>query len=145
MDKNNAAINAEEKHLKRGPLYKRPLDFILALFGLIVSSPLWVVIALLIFLEDRGPVFFLQKRCGKGGTLFPLIKFRTMKYNKSTPHKIVDIEDDPRVTKVGKILRASGMDELPGLTNILIGNMSFVGPRPQPFNLDDDDSLLIII
>ena len=118
---------------------KRSFDFTLSLLGLVLSSPLWLLISLAIYLEDRAPVLFLQDRCGKGGKIFGVIKFRTMapaKGDKST-HKIIDVEKDPRVTKVGRILRATAMDELPSLINILKGDMSFVGPRPLPFKVDD--------
>ena len=121
------------------PFLKRPFDFTLALLGLIFTLPLWLVFPLAICLEDRGPVFFLQERCGKGGRVFPAIKFRTMKLDGNASHKDIDLEEDPRVTKVGKILRATGMDELPGLINIVKGEMSFVGPRPLPFKIEDEE------
>lgn len=121
------------------PFLKRPFDFLLALLGLIFTLPLWLGFSLAIYLEDRGPVFFHQERCGKGERLFPAIKFRTMKLEGDTPHKDIDLEEDPRVTRVGKILRATGMDELPGLINIVKGEMSFVGPRPLPFKIEDEE------
>ena len=118
---------------------KRAFDFTLSLLGLVLSSPLWLLISLAIYLEDRGPVLFLQERCGKGGKAFNVIKFRTMEPAKGdkSAHKVIDVEKDPRVTKIGRLLRATAMDELPSLLNILKGDMSFVGPRPLPFKIDD--------
>jgi lipopolysaccharide/colanic/teichoic acid biosynthesis glycosyltransferase len=124
--------------------FKRAFDFTLAFLGLVLSSPLWLLISLAIYLEDRGPVIFLQKRCGKGGKTFNLVKFRTMKPVKKgdSPHQVVDLPKDPRVTKTGRILRATAMDELPTLINILMGDMSFVGPRPLPLKVEDKDKTL---
>jgi lipopolysaccharide/colanic/teichoic acid biosynthesis glycosyltransferase len=109
---------------------KRLLDMLLSGGGLIVSAPLWAVIAALIKIEDGGPVFFSQERVGRRGRTFRALKFRSM---------IVDAEartgpvqsglNDPRVTRIGKLLRATAMDELPQLWNIFRGDMSFVGPR----------------
>ena len=109
---------------------KRLLDVLLAGTGLIVSAPLWAAIAALIKMEDRGPVFFSQERVGRRGRSFDALKFRSM---------IVDAEartgpiqagaNDPRITRIGRILRATAMDELPQLWNIFRGDMSFVGPR----------------
>lgn len=119
----------------REPWTKRPFDFALALIGLILSAPLWLIIALAIYLEDRGPVFFKQARVGKRGELFTLVKFRTMRVG-AEKLGVIDIENDPRVTRIGRILRATALDELPELINILKGEMSFVGPRPLPFIVD---------
>ena len=115
---------------------KRPFDFLLALTGLTISSPLWLVICLAIFFEDLGPVLFLQERCGRNGKIFNIIKFRTMQpVAKGKMHDVTYIENDPRVTKIGRVLRPTAMDELPTLINILKGDMSFVGPRPLPFKV----------
>jgi len=109
---------------------KRPFDITLSFLGLILSSPLWVFFSLLIWLEDRGPIFYLQERVGENGKVFKALKFRSMiKGAEKDTGPIQASEDDPRVTKVGKILRATAMDELPQLVNILKGEMSFVGPR----------------
>jgi len=119
------------------PFLKRPFDFSLALLGLVLSSPLWLAFSLAIYAEDRGPVFFLQERCGKEGKAFRTIKFRTMKVPKEGEARLdVDLEEDPRVTRVGRLLRAMALDELPELINILKGEMSFVGPRPLPFRIE---------
>lgn len=123
---------------------KRAFDFTLSFLGLVLSSPLWLLISLAIYLEDKGPVLFLQERCGKDSKIFNVIKFRTMepaKGNKSA-HKVIDVEKDTRVTKIGKVLRATAMDELPSLINILKDDMSFVGPRPLPFKVEDKDNTL---
>jgi len=117
---------------------KRAFDFTLALAGMALSSPLWLVFSIAIYLEDRGPVFFLQERCGKDGKVFNIIKFRSMKPVRKgeSAHLVEDLQKDPRVTGVGKVLRATAMDELPTLINILKGDMSFVGPRALPFKIE---------
>ena len=98
--------------------------------GLIVSIPLWVIIPLTIKAEDGGPVFYFQERVGKGGRIFKLLKFRSMIVNAEKETGAVQATaDDPRVLRVGRLLRATAMDELPQLVNILKGDMSFVGPR----------------
>lgn len=109
---------------------KRLLDFLLAAFGLIISSPLWIIFAVLIWLQDRGPVFYFQDRVGKGGKIFRGMKFRSMRPETSLQQLVSQTEEnDSRVTPVGHILRSTAMDELPQLVNILKGDMSFVGPR----------------
>jgi len=109
---------------------KRPFDVTLSLLGIIVSLPLWLLFAFLVWVEDREPVFYKQKRVGKNGRLFKALKFRSMiKDAEKGVGPIQAEEDDPRVTRIGKILRATAMDELPQLINILKGDMSFVGPR----------------
>jgi lipopolysaccharide/colanic/teichoic acid biosynthesis glycosyltransferase len=117
---------------------KRAFDFTLALLGLILSSPLWLFLSLAIYLADRGPVLFFQKRVGRGGKEFRLVKFRTMKpvAKGEKPHRVTDIDKDPRVTRIGKVLRATALDELPALLNILKGDMSFVGPKPLPYRVE---------
>lgn len=119
---------------------KRAFDFILALLGLVLFSPLWLLFSLAIYLEDREPILFFQERCGRGGRVFHIVKFRTMKpvAKGESPHRVVYIEKDRRVTMVGKLLRATAVDELPTLINILKGDMSFVGPRPLPFKIEDE-------
>lgn len=112
---------------------KRALDFILALISLFISLPLWVIFSLTIWLEDKGPIFYLQARAGKDGRIFQCIKFRSMiaeAENISGPLQAK--ENDARITKIGKILRKIAMDELPQLWNILKGEISFVGPRALP-------------
>jgi lipopolysaccharide/colanic/teichoic acid biosynthesis glycosyltransferase len=115
---------------RRALFLKRPFDIALSSLGLILSSPLWVVISLAVRLEDRGPIFYAQERVGRGGKLFKALKFRSMIRDAEKDQGPVQaVEKDPRVTKVGRILRATAMDELPQLLNIFLGDMSFVGPR----------------
>jgi lipopolysaccharide/colanic/teichoic acid biosynthesis glycosyltransferase len=114
----------------REPALKRPIDFILASIGLVLSAPLWALVALAIKLEDRGPVFYKQRRWGRGEQLFVVRKFRTMVPDADKRYGIVQArESDDRITRVGRFLRACGMDELPQLLSIWKGDMSFVGPR----------------
>lgn len=111
---------------------KRTFDLLLSSLGLILSLPLWFIFAILIWLEDRGPIFYRQKRVGKNGRIFEVLKFRSMiKEAEKYTGPIWASENDPRVTKVGRVLRATAMDELPQLWNIFKGDMSFVGPRPE--------------
>jgi lipopolysaccharide/colanic/teichoic acid biosynthesis glycosyltransferase len=110
-------------------MLKRGLDLALASFGLVLSSPLWVLIPLLIKLDDGGPVFYAQERVGRGGLRFRSLKFRSMVVDAERfgPRQAAAV--DARVTRVGRWLRATAMDELPQLWNIARGDMSFVGPR----------------
>ncbi|MDE2179531.1 MAG: sugar transferase, partial [candidate division NC10 bacterium] len=109
---------------------KRLFDLVVSGVGLLASLPLWGVIAVAVKLEDGGPIFFRDLRVGQGGELFTALKFRTMVRNADSlfgPRQAT--EDDPRVTRVGRLLRVTAMDELPQLWNIFRGEMSFVGPR----------------
>jgi lipopolysaccharide/colanic/teichoic acid biosynthesis glycosyltransferase len=116
--------------MRRALFLKRPFDVVLSSLGILLSSPLWLLIAALIWLEDRGPVFYQQARVGKAGRIFKALKFRSMIRDAETENgPIQAVENDPRVTKVGRVLRATAMDELPQLLNIFKGEMSFVGPR----------------
>jgi lipopolysaccharide/colanic/teichoic acid biosynthesis glycosyltransferase/VanZ family protein len=109
---------------------KRPFDVSLSFIGLVLSFPLWLLFGLLIWLQDRGPVFYGQERVGKNGRIFKAMKFRSMIVDAEKGRGAVQaVENDPRVTKIGRILRATAMDELPQLWNIFKGDMSFVGPR----------------
>ena len=110
---------------------KRLFDFFAALFGLILVSPLLLLSALLIKLSSPGPVFYRGVRAGKGGTTFRMLKFRTMVVNADKIGGPSTSGDDPRLTRVGKALRRFKLDELPQLLNVLVGEMSFVGPRPE--------------
>lgn len=111
---------------------KRAFDLLLASVGLLLSAPLWAVFAAAIKLEDRGPVFFAQPRIGRGGRVFQALKFRTMSPEaEKSLGPTYAVPDDPRVTRVGRLLRATAFDELPQLVNIFLGQMSFVGPRPE--------------
>lgn len=112
------------------PPGKRALDVVLAGLGLILSSPLWALLALAIKWEDGGPVFFSQERAGEGGRVFRVWKFRSMIPDAEKHVGAVQaVEDDPRVTRIGRLMRATAMDELPQLWSIFVGDMSFVGPR----------------
>ena len=114
----------------RALFLKRPFDIALSFIGLVLSSPLWLLFSLLIWLQDRGPVFYGQERVGKDGRIFKALKFRSMILDAEKDRGPVQaVENDPRVTKIGRILRATAMDELPQLWNIFRGDMSFVGPR----------------
>jgi undecaprenyl phosphate N,N'-diacetylbacillosamine 1-phosphate transferase len=104
------------------------LDFILALIGLILFSPFFIVISLVLFIVNRGDVFFFQKRPGKNTHLFDLIKFKTMNDNRGENGRL--LPDAERLTIVGKIIRSTSIDEIPQLFNVLRGEMSLVGPRP---------------
>ncbi len=108
---------------------KRPFDTALSFVGLILSSPLWILIPTLIKIEDGGPVFYGQDRVGKSGRLFKALKFRSMRTDAEKDGPQQAHEHDPRVTRIGRILRGTAMDELPQLLNIFRGDMSFVGPR----------------
>jgi sugar transferase (PEP-CTERM system associated) len=111
---------------------KRMVDLLLSIFGLITSFPLMLFLALLIKLDSAGPIFLRQERMGENGKVFILYKFRTMITDAEKETGPVWAQTiDPRTTRVGKILRRIGLDELPQLFNVLKGNMSFVGPRPE--------------
>jgi lipopolysaccharide/colanic/teichoic acid biosynthesis glycosyltransferase len=111
-------------------MLKRAFDVTLAGTGLIGSMPLWALVALAIKVEDGGPVFFRQERVGLGGLPFTALKFRSMRTDAEAGIGAVQATaHDPRVTRVGRFMRATAMDELPQLWNIFRGDMSFVGPR----------------
>jgi lipopolysaccharide/colanic/teichoic acid biosynthesis glycosyltransferase len=109
-------------------IVKRPQDFLLSLLAIIVLSPVFIVLAFLVKIKLGGPVIFKQKRPGKNGKIFSLYKFRTMTNEKDENGNL--LPDEKRLTKFGKKLRATSLDELPELFNILFGHMSIVGPRP---------------
>jgi len=116
------------------PLTKRVFDLTLAAVGLLLSLPLWIVISVAIYLEDGRPLLFIQKRVGKNGKEFTAYKFRTIyrRYDDQVGHALALHAEDKKVTRVGKVLRRTALNELPQLLNILRGDMSFVGPRPEP-------------
>lgn len=123
-------------------ILKRCIDIVGALAGIVICLPLWAVIAIVIKCESPGPVLFRQKRPGLGGVPFTILKFRTMvqdaeqrlsevmHLNVDPTGSLIRIKDDPRVTRFGKFLRSSSLDETPQLLNVLAGHMSLVGPRP---------------
>lgn len=106
-------------------------DKILSLFGLILLSPFFLLIGLLIILFTPGPIFFLQHRIGKNGKIYKLYKFRSMHLLESTQKGTFHAGDNSRITPLGKFLRKTKIDELPQLYNVLKGDMSIVGPRPE--------------
>lgn len=123
--------------------WKRALDICASAVGLVVLSPLFCVVALLIYREDRGKVFFSQERNGLNNRVFRMYKFRSMVANAPAlrqeldPYNELDgpafkMKDDPRITRIGAFLRRTSLDELPQLVNVLKGEMSLVGPRPLP-------------
>lgn len=111
---------------------KRLLDILFTSIGLVISLPLSLIVAILIKLESKGPIFYIQERIGENGKVFRLIKFRSMKADAEAQTGPVWAEEkDPRTTKVGAILRFLRIDEIPQMINVLMGEMSFVGPRPE--------------
>ncbi|ODT65271.1 MAG: sugar transferase [Pelagibacterium sp. SCN 63-23] len=112
-------------------MLKRLFDFSASLAGLILLSPLLVAIMLAIRLEGPGPAFFLQERVGRGGKSFRIVKFRTMRQTAPLEGPQITIGQDPRITRLGHTLRKFKLDELPQLLNVLKGEMSLVGPRPE--------------
>ena len=112
-------------------LVRRALSIGISLVGLVVSAPLWPLVMLIIKLDSRGPVFYSQRRVGKSGRVFSVIKFRTMRQDAEAGGPQWAGLNDPRITKVGKFLRSSRLDEIPQLWCVLKGDMAFVGPRPE--------------
>jgi lipopolysaccharide/colanic/teichoic acid biosynthesis glycosyltransferase len=110
---------------------KRIFDVATSIIGLIVLLPFFIIIAILIKLNDKGPIFYKQKRIGQNFKPFELLKFRTMIVNADKIGPAVTKDGDPRITKIGKFLRKAKLDELPQLWNVIRGDMSIVGPRPQ--------------
>jgi lipopolysaccharide/colanic/teichoic acid biosynthesis glycosyltransferase len=110
---------------------KRAFDICLALAALALVAPLLGLVALLIKCDSKGAVFFKQERMGKGFRPFLIYKFRTMKESSNSNSRLVTVDRDPRITRVGWFLRMTKIDEIPQLINVLKGEMSFVGPRPE--------------
>lgn len=117
---------------------KRVMDFVLALFGLIILSPILIMLVIAIKLDSKGPILFNQKRVGINKKHFNMLKFRTMKIDspKDVPTHLLQ-NPEQYITKVGMFLRKTSLDELPQIFNILIGNMSIIGPRPALWNQYD--------
>ena len=110
---------------------KRILDIVVSLIGLICLLPLLLLVAVLIKLDSTGPIFFRQERMGMRFRPFQILKFRTMVQDSSSRGQSITVGDDPRITRVGRFLRKTKIDELPQLINVLRGEMTFVGPRPE--------------
>ena len=117
---------------------KKVVDFILAFIGMVVLSPVFLLLIICIKLDSKGPVLFKQRRIGKGKSEFYILKFRTMKIDtpKDTPTHLLK-DPDSYITRVGKFMRKTSMDELPQIINILKGEMSIIGPRPCLWNQYD--------
>ena len=111
-------------------MLKRIFDILFSFIGLIFFCPFFLLVSILIKADSKGPIFFLQDRVGCDGVLFKIIKFRSMMIDQNSTSSITT-SNDTRITKTGKIIRKFKIDELPELLNILIGDMSFVGPRPD--------------
>ena len=111
--------------------FKRLIDIIGSLILLIILSPILLIVAILIKLDSKGPVFYRQERVTTYGRIFKIFKFRTMVQNADKIGSLVTLGEDPRITRVGKIIRKFRIDEFPQVINILIGDMSFVGTRPE--------------
>lgn len=119
-------------------IFKRVVDFVLSLIALIVLLPVFVIVSIMIKIQSEGPVFFKQKRIGKNKKHFNILKFRTMRIDtpKDTPTHLLK-NSDSYITKIGKFLRKTSLDELPQIINILKGEMSIIGPRPALWNQYD--------
>ncbi|WP_297518484.1 sugar transferase [uncultured Clostridium sp.] len=112
-------------------IVKRIFDIVMAIFGLLVLSPIFLVISLAIKIDSKGPVFFKQIRVGLEGKEFKIFKFRTMVTDAEKKGMQITVGKDSRITKVGAFIRKCKIDEIPQLINVLVGEMSFVGPRPE--------------
>jgi lipopolysaccharide/colanic/teichoic acid biosynthesis glycosyltransferase len=110
---------------------KRTFDIVAAALGVVILSPLLLMAAVLVKLSSPGPVFFQQERIGKGFRPFLIYKFRTMRPDAPATGMLITVGNDPRVTRIGRLLRKTKIDELPQLINVLKGDMSLVGPRPE--------------
>lgn len=145
MDNINININGKKNKKETEILYvffKRSLDILGSIIGLVLLSPIFFIVSALIKIESNGPIFFVQKRVGVNGKEFNMYKFRSMVVNaEKLKEKLKNknemsgpmfkIKDDPRITKIGKFIRKTSIDELPQLVNVLKGEMSLVGPRPS--------------
>jgi lipopolysaccharide/colanic/teichoic acid biosynthesis glycosyltransferase len=112
-------------------MIKRGFDIFFAFASLVLLSPVFALAALLTKCDSNGPVLFKQERIGKGFRPFLIYKFRTMRQNLDKENRFITIGEDPRITRIGRVLRKAKIDELPQLINVLKGDMSFVGPRPE--------------
>lgn len=112
-------------------IYQRVLDIVLSVIGLLIGIPLMVIFGILIKVEDNGPITYKQERLGKGGKKFYIYKLRSMRTDAEKFGAQWAEKDDPRITKVGKFIRKTRIDEIPQLFNILKGDMSIIGPRPE--------------
>jgi lipopolysaccharide/colanic/teichoic acid biosynthesis glycosyltransferase len=106
-------------------------DILMATIGLVILAPLFLIVAVLIKLDSPGPIFFRQERMGRGFRPFFIYKFRTMVWDTLGKGRTITVDNDPRITRAGRLLRATKIDELPQLINVFKSDMSFVGPRPE--------------
>ena len=115
--------------------FKRVIDFIFALIAFPLVLLITIIVAPFIWFEDKGPIFYAGKRIGRNGKLFGMLKFRSMKVNapdiRMANGDTYNGDDDPRVTKIGRFMRKTSIDEIPQFINVLLGDMSFIGPRPD--------------
>jgi len=116
---------------KQGSIIKRLTDLLFSLTILIITLPVLIIIAIAIKVDSNGPVFFIQERAGYKGRSFKIIKFRGMVNNAMEIGPELTQKDDPRITRIGKLLRRTSIDEIPQVINVLKGEMSIVGPRPE--------------
>lgn len=123
---------------KQGSLIKRFSDILISVISLLVTSPIFLISAIAIKIDSKGPVFFLHERTGLNGKPFRMIKFRGMIDNALKFGPGITQINDPRITRVGRILRRTSIDELPQLINVLKGEMSIVGPRPEIITITKD-------
>lgn len=141
-------LSGQELSCQIYAIVKRFMDIILAGLGIVLTLPLWILIGAAIRMESKGPVFFTQLRAGKNGKPFRMVKFRSMVQDAEEQlsslididhleEPVFKIQNDPRVTRVGRILRRWSLDELPQLLNVIKGEMSIVGPRPEEVRLTD--------
>lgn len=123
-------INTDSMPLSQ-QILKRMFDFVISLIAVILLIPFYIVMAILVKLSSEGPIFFLQERIGLNGLPFQIIKFRTMYINSEEKGPQLSSENDPRITKIGRLMRKLRLDEFPQFINVLKGDMSLVGPRPE--------------
>ena len=121
--------------------FKRVFDIIIGLIALPIVLIFFIIMGPIIWFEDRGPIFYMAKRISKDGGVFKMFKFRSMKVNapdiRMENGDTYNGDDDPRVTKIGRFMRKTSIDEIPQFLNVLIGNMSFIGPRPDTLDFLD--------
>ena len=121
----------KEKNIRIYPYIKRAGDFLIGLVGVVILSPVFLITAILIKMDSPGKVLFVQERLGRNGKVFRILKFRTMRENaEHTGSGVYSGKEDTRITRTGKFLRATSIDELPQLINLIRGDMSLIGPRP---------------
>jgi lipopolysaccharide/colanic/teichoic acid biosynthesis glycosyltransferase len=122
---------------KQGSFIKRLTDILISILILLLSLPILLLAMIAIKIDSKGPIFFIHERTGLGGKPFKMIKFRGMIDNALSFGPVLTQENDPRITRVGKILRRTSIDEIPQFINVLIGNMSIIGPRPEMISITE--------